>query len=382
RVSFRLSFAALFCDIGYSAHLLFNFVLDPTPGFLCRYIPWAIAFFSLSSLFFIVCIALNLHIMFINEYRRHDFENYYFTIAFSSALLLSLLPAAANMYGYDDILDRCWYRDSGQVYNIIWQWVTFDSWIDASILYCAIVVIMVIRKLKFAEKQIDTFDSSSTSRLSSHRHPPPLLDKAMISNVVRRVVCYTVVPVAQTFCTFTETYYYVTKTLLVRSMPLSYNGGSPMLTIMSLIILIDLTAKPLQIKWLRYMLLIKLFSPPKSSPRLFSSELLSPINSFVGNDDTKQDIILDNQNDQGIHLILTSPHCLNPSNSSEPLVGSSKSYQTNQTNINNLNNTNVIDILNFAVNDEGRIDFMNINGEPTKRISEEFSEIEIALRRL
>ncbi|CAG8558797.1 9856_t:CDS:2 [Cetraspora pellucida] len=58
RVSFRLSFAALFCDIAYSGHLLFNLVWEATPGFLCGYLAWALVFLALSSLFLIVCIAL------------------------------------------------------------------------------------------------------------------------------------------------------------------------------------------------------------------------------------------------------------------------------------------------------------------------------------
>ncbi|CAG8800315.1 2612_t:CDS:2, partial [Racocetra persica] len=101
RVSFRLSFAALFCDIGYSSHLLIILIWNNTPGAFCRYMVWALVFFPLTSMFLIVCIALNLHIIFVNEYSRYNFEKHYFRIAFSFALLLSLLPFTANMYGYD-----------------------------------------------------------------------------------------------------------------------------------------------------------------------------------------------------------------------------------------------------------------------------------------
>ncbi|CAG8829486.1 25796_t:CDS:1, partial [Dentiscutata erythropus] len=58
--------------------------------------------------------------------------------------------------------------------------------------------------------------------------------------------------------------------------------------------------------WLRYMLLIKIFSAPKTSSRLVSSNFLPSINSLVrnksntypapfGNDNSKQDIAHDNQ---------------------------------------------------------------------------------------
>ncbi|CAG8556136.1 16565_t:CDS:2 [Dentiscutata heterogama] len=195
RVSFRLSFAALFCDIGYSGHVLINLVWDAIPGFLCGYV--------------------NLHIIFVNEYKRRNFENYYFTIAFSFALLLSLLPVADSMYGHNDPVGGCWYRFSGQKKNMIWEWTTYFGWINTSILYCALVIIMVVRKLKFMANQTDVFDLSSASRLPGH---PPLINKAVILSVVRRVVLYPVVPVAQFFCSFSETCYYLSQ---VPSYPLT-----------------------------------------------------------------------------------------------------------------------------------------------------------------
>ncbi|CAG8639205.1 5894_t:CDS:2, partial [Cetraspora pellucida] len=323
----------------------------------------------------------------------------------------------------------CWYRFSGEKSNIIWEWTTFFGWIDASILYCGIVIIMVVRKLKFVAKQTDDVDFSLVSRLSSH---PPLINKAVISSVVRRVMWYPVVPVAQIFCSFFETCKYVNHSVpppimiscfigmslqgllnaIVFSQDIAvtrafqavklqwwitnvnfYESHYPHRSynkaitdkfsalgkcndyvelkalncnhadiIKNIIINDDDISQPSFLEWLRYMLLIKLFSPPKSS-----------INSF-GKNDSKQDIILDNQDDgQDIHLILLKPVHLNDSFqiSSDPLIGSSENYQTNQTNINNINNTNVVG--NFKVNgDEGRINIMNINGEPTKRVSEEF----------
>ncbi|CAG8735066.1 17510_t:CDS:2, partial [Cetraspora pellucida] len=100
----------------------------------------------------------------------------------------------------------CWYRDSSQQRALIWEWVTLFGWIDASILYCVIVIIMVIRKLNSVAKQIDALDFSSTSRSSNN---PPLINKAMISSFVRRVIWYPVLPVAQIFGGFTETYFYI-----------------------------------------------------------------------------------------------------------------------------------------------------------------------------
>ncbi|CAG8773367.1 28767_t:CDS:2, partial [Gigaspora margarita] len=475
RVTFRLSFAALFSDIGFSGHYLGLFLWS-TPGLLCGYLAWASVFFTLASVFFTVCIAMNLHIIFINEYRgRYKFEKYYFTFAFSLALLLSLLPINDNMYGFDDTESGCWYRDSGQEYNIIWQWATLFGWVHASILYCAIVIIMVIQKLKNLSEKVDEFDSSTSGF-------PTLINKTVISSIVRRIVWYPMVPLAsQFFSSSVETHAYFDHAISYPLFILCFVGTSLQGLLNALVFSQDIAVirafqaiklqwwtsnvnsyesqyphrsynkaitdefsisenfielktlnrnkadiiinndivdddinddinrnivlEPSFLEWLRYMLLIKLFSPPKSSPQLsqlISTKCLSPINSSAGNkpntsssmfgkNDSKQDITLDNQNgdqvddlvlpEQPIHLKDSvkdssselSSYCLNPPISSDHLIGSSSS---NQANISIINNTNLINTSNCTVGgDEGLIDVIFANGEQTKKGSEEFTKI-------
>ncbi|KAF0497055.1 hypothetical protein F8M41_020807 [Gigaspora margarita] len=420
RVSFRLSFVILFCNIGYSSHLLITLAWNLTPGFWCKYMAWSLVFFPLSSAFFIVCIALNLHIIFVNEYRSlYSFEQYYFIIAFSFALLLSLLPITDNMYDFDDSLNNCWYRDSGQKYNIIWQWVTFFGWIDASILYCTIVVIMVIRKLKTATKIIDDFDSSA-SQLSGY---PTLINKNVVSLVVKRVMWYPIMPlVTQFFSSFVKTYAYFNHVVSYPLLLLCFIGVSLKGLLNALVFSQDiavtrafqavklqwwinnvnsyesqyphrshnkaftdefsklgksndfielntlnsnnfesditnddviddniiinvnnnnnnnkLVSQPSCLEWLKYVLLIKLFSPPKSSDNFFNVNNPNIFSALVSKDNSKQNITLDNQNnDQDIHLVHPEPvhikdsfqnssldlssNCLDPSTSSNFLL--------------------------------------------------------------
>ncbi|CAG8813710.1 23890_t:CDS:2, partial [Cetraspora pellucida] len=206
----------------------------------------------------------NLHIVFVNEYRRYNFENYYFMFAFSFALFLSLLPAVANIYGYDELL------------------------------------------------------------------------RAMISSVVKRVIWYPVLPLAQIFGGINDTCYYINYEVpyplkFICSICLSLQGF-----LNALVFAQDIAvtlSQPSLLEWLRYMLLIKLFSPPKIRPREISSDHLSSNNSFGGNEPS---VLVDGEV-QGI----------------KP-VHSKDSYQHSSI-------------------------------EPTKRISrisEEFKEIETTLRRL
>ncbi|CAG8781523.1 28849_t:CDS:2, partial [Racocetra persica] len=279
---------------------------------------------------------------------------------------------------------HCWYRHSGQKQNIIWQWITFFGWVDLSILYCAIVVIMVIRKLGSVTKNVDALNSS-TSQLSVHT---TLINKTMVSSIVRRVVWYPVVPlVAQVFSSLVETFAYINREVSYPLLLLCFIGISIQGLLNALVFSQDIAVtrafQDIKLhwwitnvnsyeshyphrsynksvtdefnmlgksnKWLRYMLLIKLFSPPKSSLRVISLDIISPISTFdgnasniysslVGNGDSKHDITLNNQkNNQDIHLVYPEPvhlkepsqyssldlpsHYLNLSTSSDPLIG-------------------------------------------------------------
>ncbi|KAF0547203.1 hypothetical protein F8M41_000775 [Gigaspora margarita] len=459
RVTFRLSFAALFSDIGFSGHYLGLFLWN-TPGILCGYMAWATVFFTLASVFFTVCIAMNLHIIFINEYKdkgRYKFEKCYFTFAFFLALLLSLLPIVGNMYGFDNAGSGCWYRDTGQVYNMIWQWATLFGWIDASILYCAIVIIMVIRKLKNISEKVDELDSSTSD--------PTLVNKTVISSIVKRIVWYPMVPLAaQLFSSSVITHAYINHTISYPLFLLCYIGISLQGLLHALVFSQDIAvirafqaiklqwwtsnvnsyeyhyphrsynkaisdefsisknfielktlnrskadviinndivdddinddiaknnnsnivSQPSFLEWLRYMLLIKLFSPPKSSSQLsqlISTKYLSPINSSAGNKPntssfmfgknySKQDITLDNQNGGQVDDLVLPEQPIHLKDSFQNYYSSS-----NQANISNINNTNLINTSNCTIGgDEGLIDVIFVNGEQTKKRSEEFTK--------
>ncbi|CAG8539066.1 21226_t:CDS:2, partial [Racocetra persica] len=84
---------------------------------------------------------------------------------------------------------------------------------------------MVIVKLRSVTKKIDgAFGSIPTSQLSSY---PTLLNKTLISSVVRRVVWYPVVPLVAQFCnSFFETYAYVNHVVSYPLFLLCYIGMS------------------------------------------------------------------------------------------------------------------------------------------------------------
>ncbi|CAG8617179.1 13146_t:CDS:2 [Dentiscutata erythropus] len=293
---------------------------------------------------------------------------------------------------------------------------------------------MVIRKLKSVKKEVDDSDN------------PTVINKTVISSVVRRVVWYPVVPlVAQFFSSILQIYGYVNHAS--SSLPLlvlCFIGISLQGLMNALVFSQDVAVtrafqavklhwwisyvncyefhypyrsynkaitdeSSMQEKnneWLRYMLLIKIFSAPKTSSQLVSSNFLPPINSFVrnksntysalfGNDNSKQDIAHDNQNNQDIHLVL--PESVHVKNSSQdsPLdllshyLNLDSYNQTNQTKISNISNicaspNSTTNISNYTVGaDEGRIDVMLVNDEPTDvDLSKEIEMSKLMLKRL
>ncbi|CAG8704764.1 3374_t:CDS:2 [Cetraspora pellucida] len=277
RVSFRLSFAALFCDIGYSGHLLANLFYN-TPGFFCGYIIWATVFFLHTSTFLI----------------RH----WFLRLSKGSSGLLNAL-----VFSQDIAVTRAF-----QAIKLRW-WITNVNFYESHYPH------------RSHNKSIrDAFGTQGKSND------------------------------------------------FVELQTLNHNNS-------------DITKK-----WLRYMLLIKLFSPPKNSSLLISSKHSLSTNSsnadkpnatsLLGKDYFKNYITLNNQNDdQDIHLYNPEPvHLNDPSQysslSSDLLTGNYRTNQINQTYISKINNANGIDISNCAVDDdEGRMDVVLVNYEPTKRIS-------------
>ncbi|CAG8459896.1 14921_t:CDS:2 [Dentiscutata erythropus] len=316
---------------------------------------------------------------------------------------------------------------------------------------------MVIKKLKSVKKEVDDiFGSLPNSQLAGYS---PMFTKTVISFVIRRVMWYPVVPlVAQFFGSLIETYAYVNSAVPYPLILLSYIGISLQGLLKTLVFSQDIAVtrafqavklqwwisyvnyyeshyshrsynkaitekfsmleisnnfvdlRNLNSKWSRYMLLIKLFSAPKTSSRLVSHNLLSPVNSssenktntsstLFGKDNSGQAITHDNQNDQDIYLALPEPvhlkdtsqhssdllsHHLNLSISPDHLKDSySPTNQTNTSSISvSLNST--ANMSNYTVSDdEERVDVMLADDEPTDiDLFKEIEMFKLMLKRL
>ncbi|CAG8569404.1 5913_t:CDS:2 [Cetraspora pellucida] len=268
---------------------------------------------------------------------------------------------------------------------------------------------MIIIKLRSAVKNVNILDNSSTFQLSGH---PTLINKDVISSIVKRVMWYPVVPlVAHFFGSFVKTYAYINH---VTPFPLyfCFIGMSTQGFLNALVFSQDIAVtrafQAVKLRWwITNVNFYESHYPHRShnksitdkfgthgksndfvelqtlnrndvidddiinndnSSRLISPKRLSYVadkpnaSPLIGKDDSKNDITLNNQNnDLDIHLDLPEPVHLN-SPSQHSSLCSRNNQIINLTNINNINNTNVIDIPNCAVgNDEGQIDVILVN---------------------
>ncbi|CAJ0907171.1 9967_t:CDS:2 [Entrophospora sp. SA101] len=196
RVTFRLALATMISDFGISVFQLIGATLASPTGPSCIIAIWGTVFFSLTSIFFPTCIALNLQIVFIHGYRgRLKLEMFYFIISIALASILSLAPFADNMYGWDVPEAVCWYRDSGTKLSIVWQWASFYTWEIICILYCIITLICIGVKLHKVSSQSISTNNIDGQTMTSQYDKNVLRNKAIISLVVGKVVWYPVVPI-------------------------------------------------------------------------------------------------------------------------------------------------------------------------------------------
>jgi hypothetical protein len=200
-------------DLGYAIiQLLLNTQTAPTP--LCTVVIWGFVFFSLLTIFFPTCIAINLHATFVNDNGfkgRHSLEKYYFLGSIGLSILLSFLPFSEQMYSWDYPEGICWFRDSGTRTNIIWQWTILYAWEIACVLYIIIILVVVVLKLRGISSQLVNSTVSGKTMTSQHERNV-LKNKAVVSAVVRRIVWYPIVPlITQTVNFLVETDVYVNK---------------------------------------------------------------------------------------------------------------------------------------------------------------------------
>ncbi|KAI9229201.1 MAG: hypothetical protein DHS80DRAFT_22571 [Piptocephalis tieghemiana] len=218
RVSLRLTIGLTVADLLFAIFQIIGFSHVQANTALCAASVWGYVASSLLATFLTVCLAFNLHVVFVSGARNtHSYERWYFVFSILASLLISLAPFIGHRYGFDEKEQTCWFKDVESGIGLLWAWLTLYLWVILGILYCTLAVSVILLHLhrgkrKMQHRQIvgipseqDTLDSPPpASTRETKRHSiqgrrknipslPPSTNAIVLNRIVTRLVMYPVV---------------------------------------------------------------------------------------------------------------------------------------------------------------------------------------------
>ncbi|RUS19064.1 hypothetical protein BC937DRAFT_88031 [Endogone sp. FLAS-F59071] len=193
RVSLRLTVVISAVDVIKGvAYIVFTFIA--TPGFWCGFTSWLVLFLTNYYTFLSVAIAFNLQWVFLHKRPVYKWlEKFYFILSFVLSLVTSVAPWATGHLGIDPSYGVCWYTSYSTRRTIVWEWASFLSWNIIGTIYCLLIALFVIIKLKVNSWKLQSFGQQSTnsSRIGYRQHRKA---QATLNKLVTRISLYALIP--------------------------------------------------------------------------------------------------------------------------------------------------------------------------------------------
>lgn len=213
RVSLRLTAAVSTVDaIKAAAYIIFTFVA--TPGAACGATAWLILFLTNLYTFLSVAIAFNLQWLFLQGKRVHPhLEKAYFLVSILLAVATTVPPWAAGRLGLDPNYGVCWYVAYSSKRTILWEWMTFLGWNLLGTIYCFLVVVAVVFKLKKNTQTIKSYNANTSSsgggkgQLTIAQKRARRTQRTM-NKLVLRICLYALIPIV------TQTGWYISECIM------------------------------------------------------------------------------------------------------------------------------------------------------------------------
>ncbi|RKP14840.1 hypothetical protein BJ684DRAFT_14867 [Piptocephalis cylindrospora] len=217
RVSLRLTIGLTVADLLFASFQIIGLSPVRTNTSLCAASVWGYVASSLLATFLTVCLAFNLHVVFVSGARNtHSYERWYFLVSLLAAVLISLAPFIGKRYGFDDKEQTCWFRDVESGIGLLWAWLTLYLWVILGILYCTLAVSVILLHLhrgkrKMQHRQIVGIPTENDSTgpesppSKEERRPsvqgrrknvpalPPSPNAIVLNRIVTRLIMYPVV---------------------------------------------------------------------------------------------------------------------------------------------------------------------------------------------
>ncbi|KAI0685276.1 hypothetical protein BC835DRAFT_533554 [Cytidiella melzeri] len=143
RVSFRLLKWALIANMFFGIFSAVGGSLTG-PGFLCGFSIFVLQLTLEWSCMLLFAIALNLQLVVVHHVNGQKMEKYYIVGAALLALAITVPPYAAKQYGWDPLVQDCWYTNDNRSQRLAWQIGTQLLWTGLTVIGEVVVSIAVI----------------------------------------------------------------------------------------------------------------------------------------------------------------------------------------------------------------------------------------------
>ncbi|KAJ6518206.1 hypothetical protein C8R47DRAFT_1312669 [Mycena vitilis] len=119
------------------------------PTWTCGLDIWLLQLTLELSSFLLFAIALNLQLVVVHQFNGQKMEKYYILGAFAIALGLTVPAYASKQYGWDPLVEDCWYANPDQTQRLAWQIGTQLFWsmlaVIGEVVCTAVVVVYMVR---------------------------------------------------------------------------------------------------------------------------------------------------------------------------------------------------------------------------------------------
>ncbi|KAJ7582057.1 hypothetical protein C8J56DRAFT_243398 [Mycena floridula] len=165
RVSFRILVCALLANTVFGiTNAIGGKFTGPT--WACGFTIFLLQLTLEMSSFLLFSIALNLQLVVVHQVNGQKMEKFYIFGSILIALCLTVPPYAAKQYGWDPLVQDCWYSNDNQKERLAWQIGTQLFWtlltVAGEVITACTVVIYMIQHQWRSRRHIQTGTGSRT----------------------------------------------------------------------------------------------------------------------------------------------------------------------------------------------------------------------------
>ncbi|KAJ7107918.1 hypothetical protein C8R44DRAFT_986980 [Mycena epipterygia] len=188
RVSFRILVCALVANTVFGiTNAIGGKFTGPT--WACGFTIFLLQLTLEMSSFLLFSIALNLQLVVVHQVNGQKMEKFYIFGSILISLCLTVPPYAAKQYGWDPLVEDCWYSNDNQKERLAWQIGTQLFWtlltVAGEVVTTTIVVIYMVRH----QLKKNRFQSGTGSRTRSRSGSVVTAnDRVAHANVYRGII--------------------------------------------------------------------------------------------------------------------------------------------------------------------------------------------------